>query len=447
MLHALLFCDDTEAIVRLSDVFRECGFTVQAVTALKEARATLLREMPDVALLDYDCLGPEGIAFLEDSRLGDAAELILITADPELGSAVRSMQLGASDYLAKPVDAQRLRAALQKFTASLRQAGTGETARAHGTGLGIMHGDSPPMRRLFAMLRKVGPTGMTVLLTGESGVGKELAASTIHQLSGRAARPLVAVNCGAISPDLLESELFGHEKGSFTGASRRHTGFFERADGSTLFLDEITEMSPALQAKLLRALETRLVRRVGGEEELPVDVRVLAATNRDPEAAVQDGTLREDLYYRLAQFPIRVPALRERGEDIVLLAELFLAELEETHGLTKRFSREVLELFRLHHWPGNVRELYNAVGRAYVLAGEIIEPDDLPPGVVEGGPIDRGHLRLAVGLPLAEVERRAILATVEHLGGNRKSAAKALGISLKTLYTKLKKYRLPPGSS
>lgn len=441
MLQALLFSGDTESLIHLSDVFREGGYAVQSVATLREARAALLREMPDVALVDFDQLGPEGIAFLENSRLGQAAELILITADADLGSAIRGMQLGASDYIEKPVDEVRLVAALDRIKAGVAEVAPEKSGAVKAAGLGIMHGESPPMRRLFALLRKVGPTGMTVLLTGESGVGKELAAQVIHQLSGRSARPMVAVNCGAITPDLLESELFGHEKGSFTGASRQHIGFFERAQGSTLFLDEITETSPALQAKLLRALETRQVRRVGGEEELSLDVRVIAATNRNPEEAVRQGTLREDLYYRLAQFPIRVPALRERGDDIVLLAETFLAALGEAHGLTKQFSTEVRELFRLHDWPGNVRELQNAVGRAYVLAGETIEPDDLPPGVVEGGPIDRSHLRLLVGLPLAEVERRAILATVEHLSGDKKAAARALGISLKTLYTKLKKYR------
>ncbi len=442
MLHALLFSDDTETIVRLSDVFRESGYAVQAVSTLKEARAALLREMPDVALVDYELLGAEGLAFLESSRLGNVTELLLVTAEPELESAVRGMQLGASDYLEKPVDADRLRSVLQRIIAGVSQAALpGDAGVVKAAGLGIMHGNAPPMRRLFALLRKVGPTGLTVLLTGESGVGKELAARAIHQLSDRSARPLVAVNCGAISPEILESELFGHEKGSFTGAIRRHFGYFERAAGGTLFLDEITEMAPALQVKLLRALETLQVRRVGGEKELPVDVRLVAATNRDPEEAVCEGALREDLYYRLAQFPIRIPALRERGDDIVTLAKLFLARLCEANGLVKRFSNEVLELLRLHDWPGNVRELQNVVGRAYVLAGETIEPDDLPPGVVEGGPIDRGHLRLAVGLPLAEVERRAILATVEHLDGDKKAAAKALGISLRTLYTKLKKYR------
>lgn len=441
MLQALIFSNDTETVVRLSDVFRESGFAVQGVDTLKQARSALLRAVPDVALVDYDMLGPEDLAFIEDSQLGNMIELILVTGDPKLSSAVRGMQIGAADYLAKPVDPDLLRAALERIATALRHPEPGESGILRAAGLGSMHGDSRPMRRLLRLLRKVAPTGMTVLLCGESGVGKELAAQAIHRLGERPAGPLVAVNCGAISPEILESELFGHEKGSFTGAARRHVGFFERASGGTLFLDEITEMSPALQVKLLRVLEDGRLRRVGGEDEIDIDVRVIAATNRDPDESLEDGTLREDLYYRLAQFPIRVPPLRERGEDIELLANVFLAELNERNGVAKSFSSQVLERLRLYSWPGNVRELKNAVARAYVLAGETIELDDLPPRVVDGRSLEQDYLRITIGQPLAEVERRAILATVRQFEDDKKAAAEALGISLKTLYTKLKKYR------
>jgi DNA-binding NtrC family response regulator len=441
MLHALLFSDDTETVVRLSDVFRESGFVVHAVGTLPEARCTLLREMPDVAVMDYEALGSEGVAFLANSRLGNVIELMLLTGRPECGIAAQELQLGAAETFDKPVDPERLRAALERIVTVATQPGADGAGTVKAAGLGIMHGNSLPMRRLFALIRKVSRTDMTVLLVGESGVGKELGAQMIHALGDRSTGPLVAVNCGAISRELLESELFGHEKGSFTGATRRHAGYFERASGGTLFLDEVTEMPPALQVKLLRALESARVRRVGAEDEIAIDVRIVAATNRDPEEALRAGDLREDLYYRLAQFPIRLPALRERGEDVLLLANRFLAELNAANGVVKEFCPEVLELLRLHSWPGNVRELRNAIGRAHVLAAEMITPEDLPPGVVEGGPIDRDHLRIAVGSPLAEVERRAILATVEHLGGDKKAAAKALGVSLKTLYTKLKQYR------
>jgi DNA-binding NtrC family response regulator len=441
MLQALIFSNDSETVVRLSDVFRESGFAVQGVDTLKQARSALLRTVPDVALVDYDMLGPDDIAFIEHSQLGNIIDLILVTGDPKLSSAVRGMQIGASDYLAKPVETGRLRAALERIAATLRHSEPGDSGVLRAAGLGSMHGDSRPMRRLLGLLRKVAPTGMTVLLCGESGVGKELAAQAIHRLGERPAGPLVTVNCGAISPEILESELFGHEKGSFTGAARQHVGFFERASGGTLFLDEITEMSPALQVKLLRVLESGQLRRVGGEDEIDIDVRVVAATNRDPDEALDDGTLREDLYYRLAQFPIRVPPLRERGEDVELLANIFLAELNAANGVAKAFSSQVLERLRLYSWPGNVRELKNAVGRAYVLAGETIELDDLPPRVLDGGPHAQDYLRITIGQPLAEVERRAILATVRHFEDDKKAAAEALGISLKTLYTKLKKYR------
>jgi DNA-binding NtrC family response regulator len=442
MLHALLFSNDTDAIVRLSDVFRETGFAVQAARSPKEARSALLRDMPDVAVMDCDALGPEELNFLANSRLGNVLELMLMMGDPELESTMRGMEIVASDFLAKPVDAEKLRSSLERIVSVATQPGMDSAGTVKAAGLGIMHGESLPMRRLFTMLRKVSATDMTVLLVGESGVGKELGAQMVHALGDHSSGPLLAVNCGAISPEILESELFGHEKGSFTGASRLHHGFFECASGGTLFLDEITEMSPALQVKLLRVLESGRVRRVGAEREFAIDARIIAATNRDPDEAMERGALREDLYYRLAQFPIRIPPLRERGEDVLLLARHFLAELNASSGITKEFSPEVLELLRLHSWPGNVRELRNAICRAYVLSAETIEADDLPPGVKEGGPIDRDYLRVSVGAPLAEVERRAILATVEHLDGNKKAAAQALGISLKTLYTKLKQYRL-----
>jgi DNA-binding NtrC family response regulator len=441
MLHALLFSDDTETIVRLSDVFRETGFAVHAVGSLPEARSAMLREMPDVALMDYEALGADGISFLENSGLANVIELMLMTADANLENVPQDLRAVATETFPKPLCLDRLKTELERIVTVATQPATDHGEIVKAAGLGIMHGNSAPMRRFFALVRKVSRTDMTVLLVGESGVGKELGAQMIHALGDRSAGPLVAVNCGAISPEILESELFGHEKGSFTGASRRHVGLFERASGGTLFLDEVTEMSAALQVKLLRAIESGRVRRVGGEQELQVDVRIVAATNRDPGKAMRQGVLREDLYYRLAQFPIRIPALRERGDDVLVLAERFLAELNAANRVVKEFSPKSLELLRLHTWPGNVRELRNAVCRAYVLAAETIEPDDLPPSVVEGGPNDKDHLRMAVGLPLAEVERRAILATVEHLDGDKKAAAQVLGVSLKTLYTKLKQYR------
>jgi DNA-binding NtrC family response regulator len=321
---------------------------------------------------------------------------------------------------------------------------SGASSGATETGLmGLLQGQSPAMRRVYRMIRKVAPTEATVLLVGESGSGKELIAGAIHRLSNRSDGPFVAMNCGAVAGDLIESELFGHRKGAFTGAHASHKGFFERARGGTLLLDEITEMKPELQVKLLRVLETRRIRPVGGEKDIDVDVRIIASTNRDPEKALNDGQLREDLYYRLAEFPLRVPPLRERGEDIVMLAEEFLRQANQREAEKKSFASETLDLLRLHDWPGNVRELKNAVFRAFILASEEIRPDDLPGNIPAGGTVTGDYLRFPLGSKLKEVERRMILGTLEHYERDKAATAEALGISLKTLYNRLKAYRNP----
>jgi DNA-binding NtrC family response regulator len=296
------------------------------------------------------------------------------------------------------------------------------------------------MQRLARLIRKVAPEDAAVLLAGESGTGKELAARTVHALSRRADGDFVALNCSAVPPELMESELFGHVKGSFTGATRNHKGFFRRADHGTLFLDEITELDAALQAKLLRVLEAQAVTPVGGENEQKVDVRIVSATNREPKSAVEEGVLREDLYFRLAQFPIRVPPLRERNTDIELLAKHFLNEQNAERGVTKTFRDDVLELFQLHDWSGNVRELRNVVIHGHLLAGMEIGPDDLPEYLPQTGSEQARGFRTQIGMTLAEVERRHLLATLAHFGGEKKKTAEVLGISLKTLYNRLKKY-------
>ncbi len=248
------------------------------------------------------------------------------------------------------------------------------------------------------------------------------------------------MNCGAIAGDLIESELFGHQKGAFTGALASHKGFFERARGGTLLLDEVTEMEPGLQVKLLRVLETRHIRPVGGEKDIDIDVRIIASTNREPEEALNDGQLREDLYYRLAEFPLRAPPLRERGEDVVLLAKEFLQQANKRESTSKTFAAETLDLLRLHDWPGNVRELKNAVSRAFILATGEIRPDDLPGSIPTGGTLTGDFLRFPIGSNLAEIERRMILATLEQHDGDKPLTAEVLGISLKTLYNRLKSY-------
>ena len=308
---------------------------------------------------------------------------------------------------------------------------------------GRLYGSSTVMQDVYRMIEKVAPTEATVFITGESGCGKELVARTIHERSPRARGAFVAINCGAIPQNLIEAELFGHERGAFTGANRQHRGCFERAEGGTLFLDEITEMAPEMQVRLLRMLETGRFTRVGGAGELRTNVRVLAATNRDALDAVRDGRLREDLMYRLAVFPIALPPLRERDGDTELLAEHFLQHLNVEASTSKRFSRAALTTIRAYHWPGNVRELKNAVHRAFIMAEEFVELDlsGLACPAVEGE-----CLRMPVGTSLAEMERQAIFATLDHCRGNKRRAAEMLGVSLKTLYNRLTAYQADGGA-
>lgn len=306
---------------------------------------------------------------------------------------------------------------------------------------GMLYGSSAAMEFLYRQIDKVAVTDAAVLLVGESGTGKELIAKTIHQLSRRGKENFVAVNCGAIPAHLIEAALFGHEKGSFTGASRQHIGYFEHASRGTLFLDEITEMPIEMQVKLLRVLESGTFIRVGGDHEVQVDVRLIAATNRDLDITVKQGSLRHDLMYRLAVFPIHVPPLRERNDDIELLAQHFLDELNEKERKQKTFSRRSLETLRSYTWPGNVRELKNVVHRAFILATDTLEIDEYLPDLSARKPMMReGCLNFFVGTPLAEAQREIILATLKHFGGNKRLTAEALGISLKTLYNRLKEY-------
>ena len=306
---------------------------------------------------------------------------------------------------------------------------------------GILYGASPVMEQLYQQVEKVAATEATVLLVGESGTGKELIANAIHHASARRDEAFVAVNCGAIPAHLIEAALFGHEKGSFTGATRQHIGYFEHASRGTLFLDEITEMPIEMQVKLLRVLESGSFLRVGGDEEVKVDVRMVAATNRDLEPAVKQGNLREDLMYRLAVFPVRVPPLRERGNDIEMLAHHFLQMLNEKDNTQKTFSRTSIEVMRSYSWPGNVRELKNVVHRAFILAADTLDIEECISDLSAKKPtVHEGYLNFFVGTPLADAQKEIILATLKHYSGNKRLTAEALGISLKTLYNRLKEY-------
>jgi DNA-binding NtrC family response regulator len=307
---------------------------------------------------------------------------------------------------------------------------------------GPLLGASPAMQEVFRLIERVGPTEAGVLLTGESGSGKELAAQSIHECSARRGGPFIAINCGAIPAGLIEAELFGYEKGSFTGAMRAHAGVFERAEGGTLLLDEVTEMPLDMQTRLLRVLETRKFYRVGASTELTSDVRVIAATNRCPLQAVQKGQLREDLLYRLAVFPVAMPALRDRGDDVELLAEHFLKELNAQGRTQKRLSALARMMLKQHTWPGNVRELKNCIERAYILADTLLDLSPLIQGAAarggEDGDLERLNIR--VGSRIYDMERSLIEATLDYFKGNKRRAADTLGCSLKTLYNKLNGY-------
>ena len=304
---------------------------------------------------------------------------------------------------------------------------------------GTLYGASPPMKQLYRLLKKVAPTDACVLLTGESGSGKELAAQTLHKLSPRNQHAFIPVNCGAIPANLVEAELFGHERGSFTGAYRLHKGYFERASGGTIFLDEIAEMAPKLQVKLLRVLEAGSFHRVGGDSDIKVDVRVVAATNKSLEQTLREGKLRHDLIYRLAVFPIAIPPLRERGDDVVLLAQHFLSKLNQHYQTNKRFLQSSLVSLRKYSWPGNVRELKNVVQRAYIIEEEKL--DVSLTGLLSWEPDKTDAVCIRVGTPLAQAEKQLIYATLAQCDGNKKKSAEILGLSLKTLYNRLHFYQ------
>jgi two-component system response regulator AtoC len=449
MTHVLIVDDEPNSADMLATVVRGEGFTTAVAGSLREARQQLMMMPAQAVLLDLRLPDGSGLDLFEDTELRGNAEIVLITGHATLETSIQALRVGAADYLTKPVNVAQLKRVLSRLAqpGDLRAeiSDMREEFRTSGR-FGQLWGRSQPMQRVYDQIARVAPTVVNVLLVGESGTGKEVVALTIHELSRRRTQPFLAVNCGAISPQLIESELFGHEKGSFTGAMRQHRGFFERAHGGTLFLDEITEMPLDLQVKLLRVLETGAFMRVGSDELFETDVRIIAATNRQPMEAVQHGKLREDLYYRLNVFQVLLPPLRERLEDIDLLAPNFLASIEAREGGSRRLAPSALERLKQYHWPGNVRELRNVVQRAAIMTdGPVIEqvqlPDEgLPGSSATGGDPEGPVLRLRVGSSIAEVEKQMIFATLEHCGGVKERTAEVLGISLKTLYNRLREY-------
>ena len=441
-LSALLVDDDEDFRSSLAMLVARDGFAVREAGSLAEARARLEEAPADLVLADLRLPDGEGLDLLRDADPERVGELILITGNASVESAVSALRQGVLDYFTKPVDRVRLKSILANVarTRSLKEEVRSLRTELRELGrFGAMVGRSPVMQRVYDLVERVAPTEAGVMISGESGTGKELVAETIHRLSRRRERPFVAVNAGALAPGIVESELFGHERGAFTGAERTRRGLFEGADGGTLFLDEVTEMPAELQVKLLRALESGSLQRVGSSETIAVDVRVLAATNRDPEQAVKQGLLREDLFYRLNVFPIAMPPLRERGDDIELLAGHFLAAVNEREATEKHWSPAALRRLRALTWPGNVRELKNLVERAAIMADDVIGEDLVPCAAGAVSPAGE-EIRVRVGTPLADSERRLILATLAQTGGDKRRAAEILGISVKTIYNRLSVY-------
>ena len=446
----LIVEDEENERTGLAELISAWGYRAETARDGAEGLEKIASFSPSIVVTDMKMPRMGGLELLEKLALdSQTMAVIVVTAQGTIDSAVQAMRMGAYDYITKPIDTNRLRTILQNASALLGTRAELEVTRRklRDTGtLGSLVGPSKKMQEIFRLVEMVAPSTASVLITGASGTGKEMVARTIHELSPRRAKPFIPINCAAIPETLIESEIFGHEKGAFTGALERRTGCFELAEGGTLLLDEIGEMPVATQAKLLRVLEDRKLRRLGSKVETTVDVRVLAATNKVPEEAVARGELRTDLYYRLNDFNIHMPPLREHKEDIPDLVHALLAEMSAKHGRkVTTVSEAVLNLFRNYSWPGNVRELRNTLERAVIVCDSaVIETKHLPPGfgqaAVRPSADDPDAVRLGVGTTVEEAEKLLILKTLEATSNNKTRAAEILGISLKTLHNKLKEY-------
>jgi DNA-binding NtrC family response regulator len=448
--------DEPHALMGLAELISGWGYTTETARDGQEAWEKAVQWDPAIVVTDLKMPRLDGIGLLtklaqENSGLSTNVAVVVLTAMGSVQQAVDAMKLGAYDFLQKPVDATRLKTILGNATRQRETTIELEVARRRlreSGVLGSMVGSSQKMREIFSLIEQIAPSNVPVLITGESGTGKELVARTLHNLSPRKPRPFVAVNCAAIPETLIESEIFGHEKGAFTGAAERRAGCFELATGGTLLLDEVGEMPIGTQAKLLRVLEERKLRRLGARTEQDVDVRVLAATNRDPGDAVGGGHLRADLFYRLNVFNIHMPPLREHLEDLPPMAEAMLTEMNEKHGRkVSGLAQSLLDRLMSYDWPGNARELRNTIERAVILCPDNapLDAGHLPPGFGKNRPTaaptaDAGAISVQVGSTVDEAERLLILRTLEATGQNKTRAAEILGVSLKTLHNKLKEY-------
>lgn len=448
MKHRILVADDEAASRKgLRALLSNWGYEVEEASDGEEALQRAVAFLPAVVVADMVMPKLDGLGLLKAIQEElPFATVIILTGHGTIETAVDAMKHGAYDYLTKPVDVPRLRILIQRALEkgeAVREVTLLRRRLKEVWGFGKMVGKSKAMQEVYRLIDLAAPTSASVLISGESGTGKELVAHILHELSPRSQRAFVAVNCSAIPETLLESEIFGHERGAFTGAMERRVGCFELANEGTIFLDEIAEMSPATQAKFLRILEDGTVRRLGGKQELKVDVRVLAATNKDPLKAIKDRALREDLYYRLNVFTLSLPALRERSEDIPLLIQAFVEELNVKYEKRiKSVDEAALRALLRHHWPGNVRELRNTIERAIIACEtDLIASRHLPPSIAsktkDDGP---DSITVPLGVSLEEAEKDLIRRTLASVNNNKTKAAEILGISLKTLHNKLHRY-------
>jgi len=443
----LIVEDDPTTRLGLTELVRTWGFSTEGAADGQEALQRITAFRPSIIISDLVMPRMGGLELLHSVReeAGDVT-IVILTAQGTVETAVEAIKEGAYDYLTKPIEPQRLKILLDKIVErqeTIREVKVLRRQLRDSGSFGRMIGASPQMRKVYQIIEQAAPTAASVLIWGESGTGKELVAQTVHQLSPRVQAPFVPINCAAIPETLLESEIFGHERGAFTGALDRREGCFELADRGTLFLDEVAEMTPATQVKLLRVLQERTFRRLGGRTEQTVDVRVIAATNSTPLEAVKNSRLREDLYYRLNVFAIELPPLRQRKDDLPLLIQAFLTEFNTRNNKSVSAVDPVaMRVLEQYNWPGNVRELRNVIERAVILStGEFIEPKHLPPLASPAAAASAPAISLEPGVTVEEAERRLILLTLEHTRDNKTRAAEILGISLKTLHNKLNRLR------
>jgi DNA-binding NtrC family response regulator len=446
----LIVDDHAQARESMADILSQAGHRVECVSSAVEALMALDGESFDVVISDLQMPGMDGLELIRHlERRPHGAQVLMVTAYATVASAVEAMRHGAFDYIEKPFAADRLEGLVARAIGHGRLLDGGALVPTRPAGEPVcMIGTSRAMQQLRGKIARVAPTDETVLICGESGTGKELVACAVHAASRRSSTPLVSLNCPVLSAQLMESELFGHERGAFTGADTPRTGRFELADGGTILLDEISEIDPALQSKLLRVLQERSFERVGSSKTLQVDVRVLATTNRELRAEVSSGRFREDLFFRLAVIPLEIPPLRARRDDVPALIEHFLLRASQRlHSDLCELDAGARDLLSGYHWPGNVRELENIVTRASVLnAGAPITADELRPWLIDAvGTTPRpAKTDVPVGLSLREMERKLIEATLEHFEGHRAKTAEALGIGIRTLSGKLKEYGYAP---